>query len=373
MKAHTENVFVIREDSLDYLPAHTMRKGLFGRNLEDALQTLIEKYPEVIPGNLIEPGAEDPPHFILLRREMSVGGWSLDHLLVDQRGVLTLVEAKLIQNPESRRDVVGQIMEYAANAVDLWTCESVKETAGEYWAQRGKDLGDVIRTAFGNEIDLDEFWGSVEENLKKGRVRLIIAADSIRPAVRRIIEYLNSEMSNAEVLGLELKCYGDESDLLILAPQLIGQTQSTVDRKSGTRQMRKWNPDELRFAYQEMDDVDIGKRLVKVLDWAERNNFFLDTTSSGPAFGLRGRSGDRIMSFFVDGVIYGYIADTYYEGGSEERDELVSQLKSMDLIDPRLNPDEVVSGRNLIRKIDELSEEDLEELLNRLEPFCSGS
>lgn len=64
---------------------------------------MLEEHPAIIPGNQIDPTNEDPPRFVLLRREMPVGGWSLDHLYVDQYGVLTLVETKLLQNPESRR------------------------------------------------------------------------------------------------------------------------------------------------------------------------------------------------------------------------------------------------------------------------------
>jgi hypothetical protein len=83
-----------------------MREGLIGKTLEGALQTFLEKYPQIIPGKQIDPSTEDPPRFILLRREMPIGGWSLDHLYVDQRGILTLVETKLFQNPESRREVI---------------------------------------------------------------------------------------------------------------------------------------------------------------------------------------------------------------------------------------------------------------------------
>ena len=69
-------------------------KDCSGRRSRDALQTLIEKHPAIIPGKQIDPDSESPPRFVLLRREMPVSGWSLGHLLVDQEGVLTLVEAK---------------------------------------------------------------------------------------------------------------------------------------------------------------------------------------------------------------------------------------------------------------------------------------
>lgn len=45
---------------------------------------------------------------------------SLDQPLVDQFGALTLVEFELLANPESRREVIGQNIEYAAIASAAW-------------------------------------------------------------------------------------------------------------------------------------------------------------------------------------------------------------------------------------------------------------
>ena len=86
---------------------------------------------------------------------MPIGAWSLDHVLVDQRGILTLVEAKLIANPEARREVVGQIMEYAANAREAWSGGRLRERATEFWQQRGRQVEDVFREQFGDGIDIE--------------------------------------------------------------------------------------------------------------------------------------------------------------------------------------------------------------------------
>ncbi|MBC8417198.1 MAG: hypothetical protein H8E10_01220 [Desulfobacterales bacterium] len=132
MSNKSDEIFILRHGEIEPLASRSMRIGLLGKNLEDALQTLFEKYPQLIPGRQIDPGSEDPPRFILLRREMPVGGWALDHLFADQRGVLTLVETKLIENPESRREVIGQIIEYAANAIELWSGGKARQKASEY-------------------------------------------------------------------------------------------------------------------------------------------------------------------------------------------------------------------------------------------------
>lgn len=73
MLSKSDEVFLIVNDEIRPLQARPFKVGLFGKNLEDALQTLIEKYPNLINGRQIDPGSDDPPRFVLLRREMQVG------------------------------------------------------------------------------------------------------------------------------------------------------------------------------------------------------------------------------------------------------------------------------------------------------------
>jgi hypothetical protein len=256
-----DSVFRIDADRIERLPARPFRLGILGHTLEAALQRLLELYPEVIPGSQIDPGAEDPPRFALLRREMPIGVWSLDHVLVDQRGVLTLVEAKLVANPEARREVIGQIMEYAANVREAWGEGRLRERAGEFWHQRGRQLEDVLREQLGEDLDIEALWAAIDHNLETGRFRLLIASDQLRPEARRIIEYLNAELRNAEVYGLELACYGTDEKTLVLVPRLVGRTQETADRKLTVDASRLWTSQQLSEVYANVQDTtDQGAR-----------------------------------------------------------------------------------------------------------------
>jgi len=368
MPGKSDEVFVIQGEVLRALAARPFREGLFGKNLEEALQTLIERHPELLPGKQMEPGSDDPPRFVLLCREMPVAGWSLDHLLVDQRAVLTLVEAKLIQNPEARRDVIGQIMEYAANAAESWGSGRARRKAGEFWRDRDGGIDAIIKREFGIG-DVDAFWNDLERNLQNGKVRLVIVADEFRPEVRRTIEYLNAEMSNAEIYGLELRCYGDESESLVLVPYLIGQTQATADRK-GSTQAVWWPVERLRSAYADLQDRDIAERLREALDWAVDKGFFLEAKTQAPTFGLRGRSGDRIVSFFSDGTVYCFINEKHYPGGKGERDHFVGKLKGLGLLAPDLDPGEIKSGKTLIRKLIDIREDELKKMFDIFSHYC---
>src|SRR5690242_6688962 len=83
---------------------------------EDAMQALVAEHPELI-------GAADGD-LLLIRREQPVsasadgpGRWSLDHLFVTRKAVPVLVELKRAADTRLRREIVGQLLDYAANGV----------------------------------------------------------------------------------------------------------------------------------------------------------------------------------------------------------------------------------------------------------------
>jgi len=362
-KNKSDEIFIIDKESLNSLPYRSMREGFFGKTLEDALQTLLENYPQIIPGKQIDPGGEDPPQFVLLRREMPVGSWSLDHLYVDQKGVLTLVETKLIQNPESRREVMGQLIEYAANAKENWASGRVRQYATDFWNKKNESLDDLLLDAFGQELDVEDFWNEVELNLKSGRMRLMIGADEIRPEVRRMIEYLNREMQNAEVLGLEFKCYGDDQSQMVLVPTLIGQTQEISDKKSSDETIW-WAVDKLHEAYANYEDQILAGRLTEILEWSIKNNIFMSAKTKFPVFAIDGNNQLRVVSVFHNGIIYAFINEKHFIGGPEERNEFVDELKNIQMLDESIRADEINSGRHLLKPIQDLTQGQVEELLD---------
>jgi hypothetical protein len=97
---------------------------------EDLLQTLLAKYPSLLAGSQID--AKAPRKWLLIGREFGVpseeGGadqWSLDHLFLDQDAIPTIVEVKRSTNTTIRREIVGQMLDYAANAVVYWPVDRI--------------------------------------------------------------------------------------------------------------------------------------------------------------------------------------------------------------------------------------------------------
>ncbi len=91
---------------------------------EEISTGLLERYPDLLPGDQIDP--EDPRRWLLVSREMGVpsrelgsGTWSLDHLFLDQDAVPTFVECKRATDTRARREVVAQMLDYAANGIIL--------------------------------------------------------------------------------------------------------------------------------------------------------------------------------------------------------------------------------------------------------------
>jgi hypothetical protein len=139
---------------------------------EDVLQALLARYPDLLPGDQIDP--ENPRRWLLVSREMGVPGdegetgrWSLDHLLLDQDATPTFVECKRASDTRGRREVVAQMLDYAANGIEYWSMDRLRQAAAETATKAGKSLDEEIRRLLGNQdAEVEPFWQRVEENLR---------------------------------------------------------------------------------------------------------------------------------------------------------------------------------------------------------------
>ena len=207
---------------------------------EDELQALIANNPELLDGEQVRP--DDPRRWILVTREKGIAErsdesqrWSLDHLIIDQDAVPTLVEAKRSSNPEIRRTIVGQLLEYAAHAAQTWTADELRQTFENACDAQDFDPNDRLSMLLqpDEEPDVDAFWETVATNLAARRLRLLFVADEIPDPLARVVEFLNAQMPLIEVLAVEIKQFRGES-LQTLVPRVIGRT-AALERASGIR------------------------------------------------------------------------------------------------------------------------------------------
>jgi hypothetical protein len=210
-----------------------------GYQTEDAFQGLLERYPNLLAGAQINPNV--PRRWLLVGREFGVpreeGGadqWSIDHLFVDQDGIPTIVEVKRASDTRIRREVVGQMLDYAANGVRYWPVDRLRAQFDQSCERAGRNASELIQASLG-VADAEALWQSVRTNLQAGRMRLLFVADRIPPELQRIVEFLNEQMQQTEVLALEIRRYAG-SDLQTLVPKLIGftaQARETKDQRPG--------------------------------------------------------------------------------------------------------------------------------------------
>jgi len=181
---------------------------------EGKLQDYLEEYPSLIPLAEIVEGA---PDLLCIGREISAGLGALDLLFIDKDGLLTIVETKLVKNPGIRREVIGQIIEYASY-ISQWTADKVYEIANEHLKS---NLDEVMENRSGGDFLAEDFRSNIEQNLKNGKIRLIIAVDELIEPLRATVTFLNSH-SKFDILLLQVSSFEGKAKEKVLAPSLFG-------------------------------------------------------------------------------------------------------------------------------------------------------
>ncbi len=243
---------------------------------ETLLQKLLADHPDLLAGDQIN--AEEPRRWLLVSREMAVPGeqdgagrWSLDHLFLDQDAIPTLVEVKRSSDTRIRREVIGQMLDYAANAVAYWPVEEVKARFESRCKDDGDDPDSELVGLLGEGEDISTFWQSVKTNLQAGRIRLLFIADEIPTELRRVVEFLNSQMDPAEVLAIEVKQFVGEN-LKTLVPRVVGQTETARQKKNVDRgESRQWEESSFFSDLSQRRGEREAAVARRLLDWANKH------------------------------------------------------------------------------------------------------
>ena len=130
----------------------------------------------ILPGDQIAP--EEPRRWLLIKREMPVpdpssgsNRWSVDFLaLGDQDATPTFVECKRFNDTRSRREVVGQVLEYAANGHYYWTTKNLREYAEAAAKERGRTLRQMLLgITLTNQDSPEVYFDRMVENMREGQ------------------------------------------------------------------------------------------------------------------------------------------------------------------------------------------------------------
>jgi hypothetical protein len=148
---------------------------------EEVLQRLLAEHPQLLAG--YQMNRTDPRRFLLVSREAGIPGhdggggrWSIDHLFLDQDGIPTLVEVKRSSDTRLRREVVGQMLDYAAHASRYWADGDLPEMFDRTCAEADRDPAAALEEVVGPDREVADFWAQAARNLRAGTLRLVFVA-----------------------------------------------------------------------------------------------------------------------------------------------------------------------------------------------------
>lgn len=167
---------------------------------EGWLQALIHRFPQTLPIAEIEPGLAGAAAVCM---ELPTPAGYVDNLFATARGDLVLTECKLWRNPEARREVVAQTIDYAASMAS-WSYRDLEEAVARGSVLGGeRPSGSLYELAGGEqETEEHEFIDAVARNLRLGRMLLLIVGDGIREGVETLADYLQGHAGFHFTLGL---------------------------------------------------------------------------------------------------------------------------------------------------------------------------
>src|SRR5665213_2799094 len=193
---------------------------------ERSLQNLIAAHPEILPIGAIEPALAAATTICTELRTPS-GGY-IDNLLATGRGDLILVECKLWRSPQARREVVGQIIEYAKD-FSRWNYEGLDEAIRRAAPRAGveKPIPFYDRIIDPEKLDEAAFIDAISRNLRRARVLLLIVGDGIRENVESLADFLQQHAGLHFTLALiELAVYElPEGRGFLVNPSVLARTK----------------------------------------------------------------------------------------------------------------------------------------------------
>ncbi len=187
---------------------------------ESEIQKVIESCPNILPFSDLDKRLGEFTH---LCREYPTPSGPIDNVLLGDEGEICLVETKLWQNPDARRKVVGQLIDYASRVKGTPYLEFEKKINS--LRKTNESLYETYKGSFKTEeLAEHEFVDAVSDTLRKGSFVLLIVGDGIRSEVEEMADFMNKGPGSLYSLGLvEIRVYETENGKLYF-PMLVTKT-----------------------------------------------------------------------------------------------------------------------------------------------------
>lgn len=188
---------------------------------ESSLRDLLFRSPGSLPVRAIDAAYADP---VPLCRELRTPAGPIDALYINELGRLILAEFKLWRNPQARREVIGQILDYTKELAS-WSYEDLQREVSKALKRKGNVPFELVRGQ-APDVDEAEFVDNVSRHLTRGEFLLLIVGDGIREGVENIVNFVQGHSGLHFTLALvEAALYRDTGGRVIVQPRVLTRTE----------------------------------------------------------------------------------------------------------------------------------------------------
>jgi len=265
----TASPFLIGQDgSGEALHAIGQRERAYD---EAWLQILLRQHPDVLPVAEIEPIFHP---LLSIGCEVGTATGSIDNLFISPRGYLVLVETKLWRNPQARREVVAQAIDYASS-LSQWSYSQLDDAVRGYlqaYEGAGLDLLGWVEKHHGPvEGGRYFFEETVAKNLRLGRFLTVIVGDRIRRSLVDMLNHVNRYPHLAtDVALVELHCYRwkrEDDWPLLVVPSVVARTE-IVERSVIQVTVKQDGDHRVDVRQERTEEKDRGRKRVSLTEEA---------------------------------------------------------------------------------------------------------
>ena len=155
--------------------------------------------------------------------------FNVSQLFLDAEGVPVVVTVKRTTDPRVRREAIGALLDYVADAWKHWTVRDLQELVHNSAIKNGTSVAAMI-DALHPGIEPDTYWRWVEDNIRTGRIRMVFVSDFIPPELVSVIEFLAAQMSPAEVLGVEVVRVQSDQTPVFVPTRITIPSMAAIDK-----------------------------------------------------------------------------------------------------------------------------------------------
>lgn len=217
VKQHTAPSVIVgdRATTLERIP---LGSGTYD---EDWIQRICFGNPTLLPVEELEPTFGG---MIPICRELPTKSGSVDLVYLNEYGFITIGECKLWRNPEARRKVVGQVLDYAKDLAQ-WDYSKFETECLKARNESSQSLFEIIH-GFYPDIEEQRFIDNVQNNLQRGRFLLAVIGDGIRENMEEMAEYIQRNGNlNFTLALIELPVYRKpDAGELVITPRILART-----------------------------------------------------------------------------------------------------------------------------------------------------